>query len=226
MLSAFWQSFRYVILILTIFAYAVVLMYRFQRKQAYDIGISRLLAAEGYDSYCGRLYSETGRKIYLDYELKLKQLQAAVDFGKRDDARALIQELSSVPMRGRDYVAYNKEVLNFAAQEKDAAMAEDVCSAFRKYRRYEKYARDAQQVKDIFILRRSNHIEELAAAAEKTRIPSEKATAYYRIARQYHNLGDQDRRRQYLEMAYTAFPDSTWQKLIKGMIDGSYEQLD
>lgn len=214
------------ILILAIFAYAVIFMYRFQRKQAYDNRISYLLASEGYHAYCEELSSETGRKIYLEYELKLKQLKAAVDLEKREDARTLIQELSAMPMRERDYIAYNKEVLNFAVQEKDAALAEDVCSAFGKYRRHAKYAQDALLVKDVFILRRSNHIEELVAAAEKTKRPSEKATAYFRIAKQYHNLGEQERCRQYLEMAYTAFPNNTWQKLIKGILDGNYEQLD
>nr|WP_325195659.1 hypothetical protein [uncultured Oscillibacter sp.] len=225
-MSAFLQDFRYVILILAIFVYAVIFMYRFQRKQAYDNSISYLLASEGYEAYCQRLYSKTGRKIYLEYELKLKQLKAAVDFGKREDARALIKELSSTPMKERDYIAYNKEVLSFAVQEKDAAMAEDVCSAFKKYRRHAKYAQDALQVKDVFILHKSNHIEELIAAAEKTKIPSEKATAYFRIAKQYHYLDEHERCQQYLEMAYTAFPDSTWQKLIKGILDGNYEQLD
>lgn len=201
-------------------------MYRFQRKQAYDNSISYLLASEGYEAYCQRLYSKTGRNIYLEYELKLKQLKAAVDFGKREDARALIKELSSTPMKERDYIAYNKEVLSFAVQEKDAAMAEDVCSAFKKYRRHAKYAQDALQVKDVFILHKSNHIEELITVAEKTKIPSEKATAYFRIAKQYHYLDEHERCQQYLGMAYTAFPDSTWQKLIKGILDGNYEQLD
>lgn len=225
-MNALLQNLRYVILIMAIFAYAVISLYRFQRKQAFDNSISYLLASGGYASYCERLFSQTGRKIYHEYELKLKQLKAAVAFERREDARALIRELSSMPMRERDFIAYNKEVLGFAVQEKDTAMAEDVCSAFRKYRRHAKYAQDALQVKDIFILRQSNHIEELAAAAEKAKIPSEKATAYFRLAKQYHYLGEEGRCRQYLEMAYTAFPDSTWQKLIKGILDGSYEQLD
>lgn len=225
-MNGFVQNFRYIILILAIFFGAVISMYRFQRKQAYDNRLSHFLGECDYEAFCKQLDSKTGRKIYVTYELKLKQLKAAVCCGKREDARKLIEELSSEPMREKDYIAYNTEVLNFAVQEKDPALAERVCTAFEKYKRHKKYATEARQVRDIYILHKANHIDELKETARKVKSPSQKATAYFRIAKQYHYLHSADLCRQYLEMAYTTFPDKTWQNLIKGILDGDYEKLD
>ena len=157
---------------------------------------------------------------------RMRQLDAALKYDEREEARALIQELLSTPMKERDFITFHNKALNFAVQEKDPEIAEQVCSAFSKYKRHSKYAKEARQVTDIYLYKKADHIDELASAAEKAKKPSVKATAYYRIARQYHSLGDDENCTRYLEMAYTVFPDKTWQKLLDGPLKGDYAQFE
>ena len=126
----------------------------------------------------------------------------------------------------KDFISFQNQALNYAVQEKDAALAERVCKAFGKYKRHARFAAEARQVTDIYILRRTDRIEELLTAAARTKKPSEKATAYFRIAKQYHYLDRPEERRKYLEMAYAAFPDRTWQDMLRNILEGDYEQLD
>lgn len=224
-MGAFIHENRYVLLILAIFAYTVIYLYRFQRKQAFDREFQYLLQ-KGTPEECRKhLQSPAGKKIYHEYELKIRELDSDLHFDRRKEARELIQELLSTPMKERDFIAFHNKALNFAVQEKDPEIAEQVCSAFSKYKRHAKYATEARQVTDIYLYRKADYIDKLTASSQKTGKPSVKATAYYRIARQYYYLKDMENCRRYLEMAYTVFPDKTWRKLIDELLKGDYAQF-
>lgn len=225
-MGQFIQDNRYALLILAIFVYAAITIYRYQRRQAFEREYQYLLHKGSLQECRDHLYSKTGRRIYHEYELKLRELDAALQYDHRDEARALFEELFSAPMREKDFVDFHNKALQFAVEEKDPEMAEKVCAAFSRHRRHAGYAAEARQVTDIYLHHKANHIQELIASADKKRKPSQKATAYYRIARQYYSLGETETCRKYLEMAYTVFPDKTWQKLIDELLKGNYEQFD
>ena len=90
----------------------------------------------------------------------------------------------------------------------------------------QKYSREAEQVYDIYLLRRSNHIEELQTFAAKVKNPSSRAMAYYRIARQYYYMDDIGQCRKYLTMSKNVFPDLTWRSVIQKLLDGDYSEMD
>lgn len=219
------QSSRYVLLLLAILAYTVVYLYRFQRKQAFDREYQYLLQRGSFSECQNHLRSASGIKIYHDYELMLRELEAAFRFDNRAKARKLIKELLFMPMKEKDFVDFHNKALNFAVMEKDPVIAEHVFEAFSKYKRHAQYAAEARQIVDIYLYRKANHIDGLVSAVDKMRKPSRKATAYYRIARQYYSLGEVENCQRYLEMAYMAFPDKTWQKLINELLKGNYEQF-
>lgn len=222
----FLLEYRQFIMILVIFAGTVLYLYRYQRKQAFDRKTAWLLGKADYDTYRAHLFCDTGRRIYHDYELKQKELIGALKWDKRREAADLIRQLSVMPMREKDFLEFNNQALNFAVQEKDASLAEQVCEALQRNKRHARAAAEARLVTDIYILNRTDHIAELQEAAKKTKSASEKATAYYRIAKQYHHLGRNADCQKYLEMAYAVFPEKAWQELILQTMENDFALLD
>ena len=129
-------------------------------------------------------------------------------------------------MSSRDYVNYNMAVLSYAVSRRDTAMGETACRALGRRGISQKYFREAEQVYDIYLLRKSNHIEELRAFAAKIKNPSSRAMAYYRIARQYYYMEDMEQCRTYLTMSKHVFPDRTWRSVIQNILDGDYSEMD
>lgn len=225
-MGSFIQSYRHMLLMLSILAYTTVYLYRLQRKSAFDRQFQYLLLHGSFYKCLEHLDSKVGRKIYHDYELALLRFEATLRYDRADETRELIKKLTLMPMKEKDFISFHQRVLEFAVEHKDFAMAETVFEAFSKHKRHAKYAAEAREVIDIYLYHKTNYIDRLVANVNSLKSPSRKATSYYRIARQYYSLGDAESCKKYLEMAYSALPDKTWHKLIGELLRGNYEQFD
>ncbi len=216
-----------IILLILLIAFGTAYnMYRHYSQRQFEEELNEALQTQGYASFCEMLGSRKGRRCYPRYTADMKKLDAAILCGRHEEARELIQGLNQSVMSSKDYVNYNMAVLSYAVSIKDRAIGETACGALRRRGIAQKYSREAEQVYDIYLLRRSNHIEELQTFAAKVKNPSSRAMAYYRIARQYYYMDDIGQCRKYLTMSKNVFPDLTWRSVIQKLLDGDYSEMD
>lgn len=215
-----------IILMLLITLGTAYSMYRHYSQRQFEEELNETLKTKGYDSFCLMLESRKGHRCYPRYTADLKKMDAAIHCERHEEARELILRLNQSAMSSKDYVNYNMAVLNYAVSRRDPAMGETACSALRRRGISLKYSREAEQVYDIYLLRKSNHIEELRAFAARIKNPSSRAMAYYRIARQYYYMEDMEQCRKYLTMSKNVFPDRTWRSVIQKILDGDYSEMD
>lgn len=201
-------------------------LYRHYSQSRFEEELNETLKTRGYDAFVEMLEGRKGRRCYPRYTADLKKMDAAIHCERHEEARELILKLNQSAMSSRDYVNYNMAVLSYAVSRRDTAMGETACRALGRRGISQKYFREAEQVYDIYLLRKSNHIEELRAFAAKIKNPSSRAMAYYRIARQYYYMEDMEQCRTYLTMSKHVFPDRTWRSVIQNILDGDYSEMD
>ena len=212
-------------IILLIFIGSCVMIYRGYKRQQYEITMKNTLADKGYKAFCEMLYSKRGKRYFRGHLAKLLQLKAAISTREHEDVRRLIYELNNTRLSSKNYTNYNMDVLGYAVEQKDAALGRKVCQALKKYRLNKRVALEAEQVYDIYLLHKSNHIEELRAFAAKVKNPSSKAMAYFRVAKQYYYLGDEEKCRKYLTMSRNVFANQDWQTIIDEFLEGDLSKL-
>lgn len=201
-------------------------LYRHYSQRQFEEELNETLKTRGYDAFVEMLEGRKDRRCYPRYTADLKKMDAAIHCERHEEARELILKLNQSAMSSRDYVNYNMAVLSYAVSRRDTAMGETACRALGRRGISQKYFREAEQVYDIYLLRKSNHIEELRAFAAKIKNPSSRAMAYYRIARQYYYMEDMEQCRTYLTMSKHVFPDRTWRSVIQNILDGDYSEMD
>lgn len=201
-------------------------LYRHYSQRQFEEELNETLKTRGYDAFVEMLEGRKDRRCYPRYTADLKKMDAAIHCERHEEARELILKLNQSAMSSRDYVNYNMAVLSYAVSRRDTVMGETACRALGRRGISQKYFREAEQVYDIYLLRKSNHIEELRAFAAKIKNPSSRAMAYYRIARQYYYMEDMEQCRTYLTMSKHVFPDRTWRSVIQNILDGDYSEMD
>ena len=167
-----------------------------------------------------------GKRFFKGTDALLMKLDACLQLSRHEDIRALFAQLDEVRLPRGGYINYNMKKLAYAIDIKDASLAEAAWRALHKFRQSRYVLREADQLYDIYVCHKSNHIDELKNFAGKTKNPSSRAMAFFRIAKQYHYLGDADRRTEYLLKAKGAYNDPTWQKIIGDILAGDLSRLE
>lgn len=216
---------RLMLIFAVLAAFAFYNIYRTGKREAFLRELSGLLEREGYDAYTRALDGPEAARFIRQRNADRMRLNAAISKENHPEARRLIEKLNMTPMSSREYVNYNMTVLGYAVSRGDRRLGETARDALHKPSIRKGIVAEADQVYDIYLLHGTGHIEELESFARKCKIPSGKATAYYRIAKQYYYLNDMEKVRRYIDMAAEAFPDPGWRQAMKEVKDSGYEKL-
>ena len=209
--------------VLAVFAFYNI--YRSGKREAFLRELNGLLERQGYEAYSRRLDEPEAARFIRRRNADRMRLNAAISKENHAEARRLIEKLNATPMALREYVNYNMTVLGYAVSQGDRRLGKTARDALHKPSIRRGIIIEADQVYDIYLLHDTGHIEELKGFAKKCRTPSGKATAYFRIAKQYYYLNDMDSVRKYIDMAAEAFPDSGWIEAMKEIKDSGYKKL-
>ena len=209
--------------VLAVFAFYNI--YRSVKREAFLRELSEILEHKGYQAYSRRLDDSDAAGFIRRRNADRMRLNAAISKGNHAEARRLIDKLNVTPMSAGEYVNYNMTVLGYAVSQGDMRMGETARDALNKPSIRKGIVTEADQVYDIYFLHDTSHIGELESFAKKCRIPSGKATAYFRIAKQYYYLNDMERVKRYIDMAAEAFPDAEWIEAMEEVRDSGYKKL-
>lgn len=214
------------ILLVIIIILAITADYFALRRKRCRRQMEQCVAAGDYAGFCALLESKDGKRFFKGTDALLVKLDACLQLSRHEDIRALFAQLDEVRLPRGGYINYNMKKLAYAIDIKDASLAEAAWRALHKFRQSRYVLREADQLYDIYVCHKSNHIDELKNFAGKTKNPSSRAMAFFRIAKQYHYLGDADRRTEYLLKAKGAYNDPTWQKIIGDILAGDLSRLE
>ncbi|MBQ9512820.1 MAG: hypothetical protein IJR58_06480, partial [Lachnospiraceae bacterium] len=203
-----------VVWILLIAIAGCVSIYRGYAGRRLEERLSGCLHAGDFEGYRDLLSSREGKRRYRRYLRDLKLLDGAISLGHFDEARALCDTLDQTPMTAKDYVQYNMKALSLAVEAKDSVRGRRVVEALQRRGIRDSYAKEAEQIVDIYLLHKSNHIDELLSFSNKVKNPASKAMAYYRIARQKYYLREEEDARAFLEKACTVYEEPHWRELM------------
>lgn len=184
------------------------------------------VAARDYAGFCQLLASRDGKRFYRETDALLLRLDACIQLERRDEIRQLFQQLDSQRMTRTDYINYNMKKLSYAIERKDKNLATVAWESLHKFHQAKYILREADQLYDIYICHKSNHIDELKQFAEKAKNPSSKAMAFYRIAKQYHYLGETESCVSYLQKSRDIYQQPSWHKVIDPILTGDLSLLD
>lgn len=179
-----------------------------------------------YAGLCKLLESADGKRFFKGTKALLLRLDACIQLERQEDIRQLFQQLDSLRMTRSDYIDYNMKKLAYAIQQKDEELATVAWNSLHKFHQSKYVLREADQLYDIYVCHKSNHIDELKRFAEKARNPSSKAMAYYRIAKQYHYQNERELCVDYLNQSRTVYQQPSWHKVIDPILAGDFSLLD
>lgn len=128
-------------------------------------------------------------------------------------------------MASPHFIDYNMKKLAYAIDRQDPGLAAEAWETVHRHKFGKHVNREADRLYDIYVLHKSNHIEELKEFAERARNSSSKGMAFFRIAKQYYYQNDLETCRTYLCRAKAVYPDETWQGIIGEILNGNYEKL-
>lgn len=131
-----------------------------------------------------------------------------------------------MPMRKREFVEYNMSVLGFAVSNKNKKMAKTASDALQRPLIRKGIAMEAKMVYDIYILHSTKYLDILENFAAKCNTPSGKATAYFRLAKEYYYLNDLKQCEVYLDLSERTYPNFEWKQVIQEVRDSNYTQLE
>jgi hypothetical protein len=214
-----------ILLIVGFIAVAIVYSYRINKRKGIQGELQEILISRGYAAFSKKLEEKTTRSYIKQKARDLLQFDAAVDSKEFGEVDRLIPVLNRTPMTSKEFIRYNSKVLNLAVEQQDCQRGLMARNALRQKRIPEAIGTEAEMIYDIYIMHRSNHIDELLKLAETSKSPSARAMSYYRIAKQHYYLDDMEKARDYLIRAGSVYKNPTWQGIIKDILQDNCQKL-
>lgn len=214
-----------ILMIVVLVAAMIIYSYRINKRKGIQGELQEILVSQGYAAFSKKL-GEKATCSYIQQKARdLLQFDAAVDSGEFGEVDRLIPILNRTPMTPKEFIRYNSKVLNLAVEQQDSQRGLMARNALRQKKIPEAIRKEAEMIYDIYILHRSNHIDELLMLAEKSKNPSTRAMSYYRIAKQYYYLNDMEKTQDYLIRAGSVYKNPTWQGIIKDILQDNDQKM-
>lgn len=213
-------------LLIVIFAFAAFDIYRTNKREAYLNAAWETLKSEGYDAFEAKLMSDKIRRALGTRKINFLLLKAAMQVNDIKKVEKLVDSLNGMPMRKREFVEYNMSVLGFAVSSKNKEMAKTASDALQRPFIRKGIAAEAKMVYDIYILHSTEYLNTLENFAAKCKAPSGKATAYFRLAKEYYYLNDLKQCEAYLDLSERTYPNPEWKQVIQEVRNSNYTQLE
>lgn len=213
-------------LLVVIFGFAAFDIYRTNKREAYLNAAWETLKSDGYDAFEAKLMRDKIKRVLGIKKIKFLLLKAAIQVDDAKKVEELVNSLNGMPMRKREFVEYNMSVLGFAVSNKNKKMAKTASDALQRPLIRKGIAMEAKMVYDIYILHSTKYLDILENFAAKCNTPSGKATAYFRLAKEYYYLNDLKQCEVYLDLSERTYPNFEWKQVIQEVRDSNYTQLE
>lgn len=220
------ENFPLFLLIVLFSSLAIYADYRALCRKRCRSRMDACVRERDYDGLCELLESADGKRFFKGATPLLLRLDACIQLEQHEEIRRLFQRLDSLRMTRSDYIDYNMKKLAYAIQQKEEGLAAAAWNSLHKFRQSKYVLREADQLYDIYVCHKSNHIDELKRFAEKARNPSSKAMAYYRIAKQYYYRNETELCVDYLKKSRAVYPQPSWHKVIDPVLAGDFSLLN
>lgn len=186
------------IIIIIILVLAAFLLFRIIKVRRQE-ELLLLLHQQKYDAFDQLVNDKFTRSIFPRFNLEYLKLNSLIIQSKEkeiDKSFKTIFELKMTAAQKQDI--YMKAFNYYVGMENPTKSKEmlDVINSFEN----EEMQREANTIYDIFILKRSNHLEQMLEDI-KNQDDSVKGITEYLISVQYENLGDKKQATKYLELS-------------------------
>lgn len=179
-----------------------MMLFKAIAKRVIYTNLQNYLAHDQYDEFFALIDKRLTHALYPDYNLNYFKLNAYLIRADYKKANEMLELLLKFPTNHKQRVDLVTKAFNiYIGQEmkKEArAMLDEIVSW--EGDEYKAIKKDCIRTYDIVGLKKANHIEELQELLEKAQGPVRGRIEYF-LALQYENLGDIDKRDEYLKRA-------------------------
>ena len=179
-----------------------MIVFRAVAKRVIYTKLHNYIAEENYDAFFKLANGGLANVLFPDYNLNYTKLNAYLMQGDVEKVNSTLETMLQYPLSHKQRVDLVVKAFNIYIGEGNKARSREMMDEILNWEgdEYKSLKADCLRSYDIMILKKSNHIDELANLLPKTSGAVRGRLEYF-IALQYENANNLEKRDEYLKLA-------------------------